>query len=632
MLELQALVLINKDKDKLLNLIIVESPAKAKTLRSFLSQEKDKYEVVASLGHIRDLPKFTFGITIDNKKFTPKYEIDKDHKNIVEEIKKLAKKAKKIYIATDEDREGEAIGYHISQIIGGDNYPRIFFHEITKEAILNALRNPRKINMDMVNAQQARRLLDRIVGFKLSPLLGQKIQKGLSAGRVQSAALKMIVDREKEIQNFKPIKYFSIDAIFENNIETKLVNINNIESKKIELVDLINWKGEKIDKTHITIKDEISANKIIELARNGVFKVESIENKNKKVSPPPPFMTSTLQQNASNILGYSPSKTMQIAQKLYEGLQVDDGIMGLITYMRTDSLNIAKQAQKNAIAFIKKEFGEEYVSEIPRIYSTKQKNAQEAHEAIRPTRIEFTPTMAKIYLKPDELKLYTLIYDRFLASQSADAIFQSQNVFISNTDLIFKASGSKLVFDGFYRIIEYENKDRLLPELKEEMEIKLNKCHVTEHETAPPPRYSEASLIKTLESFDIGRPSTYAPTTALLIKREYIKINNKQIFATDIAFTIIELLQKYFLEIVDYKFSALLEGKLDEIANSKLEWQNVLWDFYEPFLKKIDDGKKNIKSLKIVTPTGEKCPKCSEDLVIRNGKYGEFIACSGYPK
>lgn len=605
----------NTMQGKYLKLIIVESPAKAKTIKNFLS---DDYIVVASKGHIRDLPKYTFGIKIDDKHFNPEYEISKDHKDIIEQIKKLAKKAESIYIATDEDREGEAIGYHINQIINKNvSFPRIVFHEITKKAILDSLKNPRDINMDMVNAQQTRRLLDRIVGFKLSPLLNQKIQKGLSAGRVQSSALKLIVDREKEIREFKPITYFSIDAIFENGKD------------KVESI-LVEWEGKKIDK--LTLQDKKQAQDIHRYIQDSSFVVQEIETKNKKISPPPPFMTSTLQQSASTNLGYSPSKTMQIAQKLYEGALSNQGVMGLITYMRTDSLNIAKVAQDEARKLIEETFGESYIPKKPRIYTTKQKNAQEAHEAIRPTRIDFTPSIAKDYLKGDELNLYTLIYNRFLASQSSDAIFESQSVFISDKKAVFKASGSKLVFDGFHKILGNSDKDKILSPLKKDSNLELFKCELNSHQTEPPPRFSEASLVKTLEGLGIGRPSTYAPTIGLLSNREYIKIEKKQIFATDISFVVIEMLEKNFLEIVDSSFTAKLEEKLDKIAVSKLDWQNVLWDFYEPFNQKVSDGKTNITSLKVVKQTGEFCPNCGKELVIRNSRYGEFIACSGYPK
>lgn len=598
-----------------MNLIIVESPAKAKTIKNFLDSS---YKVIASKGHIMDLPKKKFGIKIDNDTFLPEYEVSKEYKDIVKEIKALAKDAKNIYIATDEDREGEAIGYHIAQIINkNSDFPRIVFHEITKQAILNSLKNPRKINMNMVNAQQARRLLDRIVGFKLSPLLNQKIQKGLSAGRVQSSALKLVVDREREIESFKPIDYFSLDSVF-------------LKEKSKIMAQLVEWDGKKIAK--LDLRDKRKAESMLKSILDSSFSVKSIEEKSKKISPPPPFMTSTLQQSASSILGYSPTKTMQIAQKLYEGVATDNGIMGLITYMRTDSLNIAKEAQTLAIEVIKQKYGKEYIPNKPRIYTNKQKNAQEAHEAIRPTRLDFNPEIASKYLKNDELKLYKLIYNRFLASQSSDAIFQSQSVFISGGQAIFKANGSKMTFDGFYKITGNDDKDKLLPSLKEGDALRLQECVLNAHQTEPPPRFSEASLIKTLESLGIGRPSTYAPTISLLAKREYIKIEKKQIFATEISFLVIDMLCKHFLEIVDSNFTAKLEEKLDDIAESKLDWQNVLNKFYKDFIKQINEGKNNIASLKSNTPTGELCPKCGSELVIRKSRYGEFVACSGYPK
>ena len=612
-------------KDNFLKLIIVESPAKARTIKNFLGSD---YKVVASKGHIRDLPKKRFGIKIEDSSFTPEYEIPTDHKDIVSEIKKLAKDANAVYIATDEDREGEAIGYHIAQIIDKkQSFPRIVFHEITKNAIVESLKNPREINLDMVQAQQARRLLDRIVGFKLSPLLNQKIQKGLSAGRVQSAALKLIVDKEREIADFKPIKYFSIDAIFGKDLgESKKSADSNIEAI------LCAYKGKKIAK--LDIQDEKIAKEIHTLALKSTFSIQNIENKSKKISPPPPFMTSTLQQSASSNLGFSPSRTMQIAQKLYEGVPTDKGTMGVITYMRTDSLNIAKIAQDSALKLIEREFGKEYLPPKPRIYANKQKNAQEAHEAIRPTNLDFSPSVAKSYLANDELKLYTLIYNQFLASQSADAKFDSQNIIFSDKSgaMDFKASGSKLVFDGFYKISGAKNKDKILPHLAVGDSANLKQCDINPHETEPPPRFSEASLIKTLEGLGIGRPSTYAPTITLLKNREYIKVEKKQIFATEISFVVVDMLKEHFLEIVDSSFTARLEEKLDSIAEAKAKWQSVLWEFYKNFDAQIQSGKSNIASLKQNTPTGESCPECGKELVRRKSKFGEFVGCSGYPK
>ncbi len=595
------------------NLIIVESPAKARTIKNFLGKD---FEVVASKGHIRDLPKHSFGIKLEDGRFEPQYRVDKDHSAIVKEIKELAKKSERVYIATDEDREGEAIGYHIAKAIGKDpeSLPRIVFHEITKSAIKQALENPRKINMDQVNAQQARRLLDRIVGYKLSPLLASKIQKGLSAGRVQSAALKIVVDREREIKAFKPVEYWSIDAVFKPQIEAALVE----------------YEGKKIEK--LSIGNEKEARQIESTLKNDSFIVKSIEKKERKSSTPPPFMTSTLQQSASGRLGFSPKKTMMLAQKLYEGVSTDKGHMGIITYMRTDSLNIAKEAQKAARDTILKNFGEKYLPKKPKIYSSKAKGAQEAHEAIRPTRLDFTPEIAAKYLAPDELKLYKLIYNRFLASQMSDAILESQTILFAGEHGVFKATGRKLLFDGFYRVMGYDEKDKLLPQLKEGEQISLEKLTATQHFTEPPPRYSEASLIKKLESLGIGRPSTYAPTISILVSRDYIKIEKRQLVPTPIAFTVIEILEKHFPEIVDSGFTAQMEEKLDEIAEHKEDWQKLLLDFYKPFIEKVEKGKKEIKSLKKAEPIGRECPECGSELLLRSGRYGDFIACANFPK
>lgn len=595
------------------NLIIVESPAKAKTIKSFLNSD---YEVIASKGHIRDLPKSVFGIKIEDKKFIPEYKVSSDHKDIVSKIKTLAKNANQVYIATDEDREGEAIGYHITQTLGKktSDFPRIVFHEITKNAILNALKNPRNIDMDKVDAQQARRLLDRIVGFKLSGLIANKIQRGLSAGRVQSSTLKIVVDREKEIQAFKPIKYFNIEGIFNSSINASLIE----------------YKNQKLEK--LSLQNEKETQDIVQTLQKENYKIQSIQKKTKKTPTPPPFMTSTLQQSASSILGFSPTKTMSIAQKLYEGVQTNEGIMGVITYMRTDSLNIAKEAQDAAKEILLRDYGKDYIPKVTKNYANKNKNAQEAHEAIRPTNLNFTPEIARGFLSNDELKLYTLIYNRFLASQSVDAEFESQSIFIQSPSGIFKATGSKLVFNGFYKIIGSEDKDKLLPNLKEGNTIETQEIVSKEHFTEPPARFNEASLIKTMESLGIGRPSTYAPTIALLSSREYIKIEKKQIFATENAFKVTDMLNDHFNEIVDSHFTAKLEEDLDSIAEKKINWQDLLWNFYEPFEKKLETGKKNIASQKIVIPTGESCPSCGKELVKRNGRFGEFIACSGYPK
>ncbi|RPF67351.1 type I DNA topoisomerase [Helicobacter pylori] len=595
------------------HLIIVESPAKAKTIKNFLDKN---YEVIASKGHVRDLSKFALGIKIDETGFTPNYVVDKDHKELVKQIIELSKKASITYIATDEDREGEAIGYHVACLIGGklESYPRIVFHEITQNAILNALKTPRQIDMSKVNAQQARRFLDRIVGFKLSSLISSKITKGLSAGRVQSAALKLVIDREREIKAFKPLTYFTLDALFEPHLEAQLISYKGNKLKAQELID---------EKKAQEIKNELEKES---------YTISSIVKKSKKSPTPPPFMTSTLQQSASSLLGFSPTKTMSIAQKLYEGVATPQGVMGVITYMRTDSLNIAKEALEEARNKILKDYGKDYLPPKAKVYSSKNKNAQEAHEAIRPTSIILEPNALKDYLKPEELKLYTLIYKRFLASQMQDALFESQSVVVACEKGEFKASGRKLLFDGYYKILGNDDKDKLLPNLKENDPIKLEKLESNAHVTEPPARYSEASLIKVLESLGIGRPSTYAPTISLLQNRDYIKVEKKQISALESAFKVIEILEKHFEEIVDSKFSASLEEELDNIAQNKADYQQVLKDFYYPFMDKIEAGKKNIISQKVHEKTGQSCPKCGGELVKKNSRYGEFIACNNYPK
>ncbi|MCR2122153.1 type I DNA topoisomerase [Campylobacter upsaliensis] len=595
------------------DLIIVESPAKARTISNFLG---NKYEVIASKGHIRDLPKTSFGIKIEEDHFVPEYRISKDHSALVKELKEKAAKAGQVYLATDEDREGEAIAYHIAKAIGKDenSLPRIVFHEITQSAIEHALKNPRKLDINSVNAQQTRRLLDRIVGYKLSPLLGQKIQRGLSAGRVQSAALKIIVDREKEIRAFVPLEYFSIDMIFSKDLEAELVEF---DAKKLEKLSLTNKDRAKL---------------ILEECQKAQFVVEKIESKERKIAPPPPFMTSTLQQSASNRLGFTPKKTMMIAQKLYEGVKTHQGTMGVITYMRTDSLNLAKEAVKGARELIKEHFGKEYLPSKENIYTTKNKGAQEAHEAIRPTNLSFTPKLAAKYLEKDELRLYTLIYNRFLACQMNPAISQSEGVFVRGGRALFKISGRRVLFEGFYKVYGDMDKDKILPEFKKAEVLKTQKLSISNHFTEPPSRYSEAGLVKKLESLGIGRPSTYAPTISILSARDYVIIEKKQLKPNEIAFSVTELLEKNFSDIVDSHFTSNLENTLDEIAENKADWQETLREFYYPFMRKIEEGKSTIKSQKTFTKLDEKCPECGGELAVRKGRYGEFIACLAFPK
>ncbi len=596
------------------NLIIVESPTKAKTISNFLGKS---YEVVASKGHIRDLPKSSFGITVDESgKFTPKYSIPRDVNPIVKELRDLAKRAKEIYIATDEDREGEAIGYHIAIAIkkNPEIIPRIVFHEITESAISKALKNPRKIDMNSVNAQQTRRLLDRIVGYKLSPLLQKKIQKGLSAGRVQSATLKIIVDRERKIEKFQPKEYWSVDAIFGDGIES---SIFEFDGKRLE---------------RLSIENEKMAKEIVDSAVEESFIVDTIDVKGRVAKTPPPFMTSTLQQMASSKLGFSPKKSMMVAQRLYEGVKTDRGNMGVITYMRTDSLNIADEALVDVREYIGRNFSEEYLPSRAKRYTTKRRSAQEAHEAIRPTMVDFNPETAKKYLGRDEFKLYQLIYNRFIASQMSDAKFEVQTVTFKGDRSIFKATGKRLMFDGFYRVLGYGDRDRLLPKLELNSPIELIKIEPKQHHTEPPPRYTESSLIRRLETLGIGRPSTYAPTITILQQREYIELKQKSIYPTKIAFTVIDILEKHFSDIVDSSFTSHMEEKLDRIGEGELDWQDVLYEFYKPFIENIERGKKSIKSQKLAIPIGKECPKCGGELLRRRGRYGEFIACGNFPK
>ena len=598
-----------------MNLIIVESPAKARTIKNFLGKG---YEVIASKGHIRDLPKSRFGITVDEEHhtLTPTYSVAKENAPTVKEIKELAKKCDTIYIATDEDREGEAIGWHIAHAIKKDpeELPRIVFHEITKTAIQHALESARKIDMDMVNAQQARRLLDRVVGYKLSPLLSSKIQKGLSAGRVQSSTLKIVVDREREIKAFVPEEYWSIDTLFVKDIEANLTL----------------HKNEKISK--LSIKNKKEADAIVESVKKDSFTIKAIETKQRKSATPPPFMTSTLQQAASSKLGFTPKKTMMVAQALYEGVKTPDGTSGVITYMRTDSLNLAKEAVEAARDFIGNKFGEKYLPKEPKVYTKKAKGAQEAHEAIRPTMLHFTPEVAQSFLKADEIKLYRLIYERFVACQMNDALFEQQSITFEGKENEYRASGRKLLFDGFYALTGTEDKDKLLPTLQEGEQIALQSIKPEQHFTEPPSRYSEASLIKKLEAEGIGRPSTYAPTVATLSNRTYVTIEKKQIIPTEMAFTVTDILEKNFSNIVDANFTANMEEQLDEIAEGHTDWQKLLSDFYFSFMQQIEEGKEKIVSLKLAKPLGRPCPKCGEELLLRSGRFGNFIACSGFPK
>ena len=595
-------------------LIIVESPAKAKTISKFV----DNAVVLASKGHIRDLPSYTLGVKIENGKFIPHYEITPDHKHIVSEIKDEAKVTGKVYLASDEDREGEAIGYHIATILGGDplSYDRIVFHEITKSAILKALENPRKLNMHAVEAQETRRILDRIVGYKLSPLVNNKVASKLSAGRVQSAVLKLVNDREKEITKFVPVTYYELPITVRQDTPAFLVSHKDLKITKQCLQD----KQQALE-----IKASIEKDS---------FKVVDISNKKASYKPQPPFKTTTLQQAASTELGYDPTKVMSIAQKLYEGVDTPNGRKGVITYMRTDSLNLADEAVKAIRNQILKDHGKEYLHSEPRVYENKTKGAQEAHEAIRVTDITFTLEDAKRFLEPDQFKVYKLIYNRTMMCQMADSQIENQTVLINGKENVIKIVGRKVLFDGWTKLKDKTTDDILLPPYTVGSDISIQAVKLDEKQTEPPARYNAASLVKTMEDLGIGRPSTYAATINLLLKKQYVKTEGKAMFITETGQKLSNFLEKHFEDVVDDKFTSIMESKLDDIALGKTDMNTVLNGYCTPLLAKIEKAFKEIPSEKPeAKATGEICPKCKEhELVIRTGKNGEFKACSGYPK
>jgi DNA topoisomerase-1 len=597
-----------------MNLVIVESPTKARTISKFLGKG---FKVVASFGHVRDLPEKKFGVDVENN-FKPTYVVLPKAKERIKEIEKEVKKAKLVILSTDPDREGEAIAYHLVCLLKlGKKKPywRIVFHEITEQAIKEALKNPRKIDMNLVNAQQARRILDRIVGYKLSPLLWRKVAKGLSAGRVQSVALRLIVEREREIQNFKPKEYWTIEAILKKSQPPNLKF--QTEFKAL----LVKKDGKKLDQ--FAIKNEREAKKIVEDLKGAEFKVSKIERKEAKRNPPEPFTTSTMQQVCWQRFSWSAEKTMEIAQQLYE--------MGYITYMRTDSLNLSELALEMAENFILRNFGKNYYQK--RIYKTKSKVAQEAHEAIRPTNVEKTPEILAQKLNSQQLKLYDLIWRRFLACQMSQAIFDRTEVEILAKNYGFLAKGQILKFDGFLKVYPMKFEEEELPELKKEEILEVVKILPLQHFTQPPPRYTEATLIKELEKHGIGRPSTYAPILATIQERNYVKKDEKKRFyPTAVGILVNDLLVKHFPEIVDINFTAKMEDNLDKIANGEKDWVKTLREFYEPFNELLNKKYKEIKGAGILEKTEKKCPKCGMKLLIRVSKYGRFLACSNYPK
>ena len=602
-----------------MKLVIVESPTKAKTISRFLGKE---YKVESSFGHIRDLPKSKMGIDIEHN-FEPKYLVPRDKSKKVKVLKDLAKKADEIYFATDSDREGEAIAWHLVELLKPkkEQAKRITFHEITKHAIEQALKEPRELDMDRVDAQQARRILDRLVGYELSPFLWRKVAKGLSAGRVQSVAVRLIVEREREIEKFNPEEYWSLLALL----------LSEKDSEKPLEASLVEKDGKKYEK--LGIKTKKTMDEILKDLKDATYTVESIEKKEKKRNPYPPFTTSTLQQAANNRLGFSAAQTMRLAQQLYEGVELGEkGSIGLITYMRTDSLTLSGKFIKEARDFISKEFGEKYLPEKEKVYKTTTKGAQEAHEAIRPTDPELTPDDVRSHLDPQQAKLYTLIWQRAVSGQMNPAILDQTTVSIAADKYTFRASGSIVKFDGFMQVYPLKTEEKIFPEIKEKEELDLKELTPTQHFTEPPPRYTEASLVKELEKKGIGRPSTYAPTIKTVIDRNYVEKEAKKLSPTDIGIMVNDVLVEHFPNVVDYDFTAKMEENLDEIAESKKEWVPVVKEFYDPFKKNLDVKEKEVQKSDIAEEeTDEKCEKCSEPMLIKMGRYGKFLACSGYP-
>ncbi|MBI2055282.1 MAG: type I DNA topoisomerase [Candidatus Sungbacteria bacterium] len=616
------------------SLIIVESPTKARTLAGFLGSD---FKVESSYGHIRDLPKSKLGVDVENN-FEPQYIIPTKAKKQVNLLKKEAQEAERTILATDEDREGEAIAWHLTEALGlGNPKPetrnpkveRIVFHEITKKAIEEALANPRDIDLKRVDAQQARRILDRLVGYSLSPFLWKKVIRGLSAGRVQSVAVRIVVEREREIQGFRPQEYWSIEAeLYPQG-----------QKKEKFTARLFKINGETLDK--FAVKNEEEAKAITENLEGGDWQVINVEKKAAAKKPLAPFTTSTLQQESFRRLGFSARQTMRLAQQLYEGVELGgEGAIGLITYMRTDSLNLSADSVNEARSFIKESFGRNYISPSARIFKTKTKGAQEAHEAIRPTGPSRTPESVKAFLDRGQWRLYDLIWRRFVATQMAEALFDATTVDITvagqkakDKNYAFRATGQILKFDGFLKVWPTKTEETILPELAKDDPLTLEKLTPFQHFTQPPPRYSEASLIKALEELGIGRPSTYAPTMATIQDRNYVeKDAAKRLQPTEIGLVVNDLLVEHFPEIVDLQFTAKMEEELDEIAEGKREWQPVIRSFYEPFAKHLAEKYEVVEKRNMEEATEEVCEKCGKPMVIKYGRFGRFLACSGFPE
>lgn len=608
-------------------LVIVESPAKAKTIKKFLGSN---YKIKASMGHVRDLPKSRIGVDIEND-FEPKYINIRGKGELISELKKVAKESDKVFLATDPDREGEAISWHLANLfqIDEDKKCRVTFNEITKNAVLKAIKSPRQINMDLVNAQQARRVLDRIVGYKISPLLWRNVRKGLSAGRVQSVATKIICDREHEIDNFVAEEYWNIQALLSKDDGRSFsAKFNGLLNKKLEL------------------KSEEDVKNVLQGIENKEFIIQKVKHGEKKRTPAPPFITSTLQQDAARKFGFSAKKTMMLAQQLYEGVDIEgEGSIGLITYMRTDSTRISDEALNEARDYISNNYGEKYLPEKPRVFKTKSAS-QDAHEAIRPTMPNLPPERVKSSLSRDLFKLYKLIWERFIASQMESALYDTMSVDITAGDYLFKASGSRIAFKGFLILYEEgkdeentdednedDKKDGLLPELAEGEKVKPLEIKPTQHFTQPPPRYTEATLVKTLEEKGIGRPSTYAPIISTIMSRGYVIKEKKYLYPTELGKIVNSLMEEHFKDIVDINFTAKMETQLDSVEEGQLEWKDLLHEFYDGFSQTLKSAEERISKVELpVEETDEVCEKCGRNMVVKMGRYGKFLACPGFPE
>lgn len=593
------------------NLVIVESPAKAKTIEKYLGRN---YKVVASVGHIRDLKKSTMSIDFENN-YEPQYINIRGKGPLINSLKKEAKNAKKVYLASDPDREGEAISWHLAHILGLDEHDknRVVFNEITKDAVKNAFVEPRAIDMDLVDAQQARRVLDRIVGYSISPILWKKVKKGLSAGRVQSVALKLIIDRENEIKAFKPEEYWTIDGSFKKGTKKFQAAFYGMNGKKMKL------------------ETNEDVQKVLTQIISDDFLVSKVEKKERRRNAPLPYTTSSLQQDAANKINFRTRKTMMVAQQLYEGISLGpNGTQGLITYMRTDSTRISPVAQNDAAQFISQRFGEKYSKHGSRIKNAS--GAQDAHEAIRPSNVNQTPEAIAKYLDKDQIKLYTLIWNRFVASQMTAAVFDTMKVNLEQNSVVFVANGSQVKFDGYLAVYNDSDKNKMLPDMAEGDTVKKLNTQPEQHFTQPPARYSEATLIKTLEENGVGRPSTYAPTLDVIQRRYYVKLASKRFEPTELGEIVNSLIVEFFPDIVNVKFTAEMEDKLDQVEVGKEQWQKVIDEFYKPFQNELEKAETEIEKIQIKDePAGFDCDVCGHPMVIKLGRYGKFYACSNFP-